>query len=114
MFFNMILQLFYGTTDINIDIRSEYETIDLCNMQYFNGCSFRGYDLLDDLYRITCPVLVIGSEDDHVVGAEASVQIAEHLSDQTECEIYMYDGYGHAAYDLAPDYKERLPGFLRP
>ena len=39
---------------------------------------------MDDLYRITCPVLVIGSEDDYVVGAEASVQIAEHLSDQTD------------------------------
>ena len=75
--------------------------------------SIRGYDLLEDLYRITCPVLIIGSEDDHVVGADASLQIADHLSDQTECEIYMYDGYGHAAYDLAPDYKERLLNFLK-
>ena len=25
---------------------------------------------------------------------------------------HMYDGYGHAAYDTAPDYKERVLGFL--
>jgi hypothetical protein len=25
----------------------------------------------------------------------------------------MYDGYGHAAYDTAPDYKERILDFLR-
>ena len=74
--------------------------------------SIRGFHVLEDLNRIICPVLIIGSEDDNVVGADASLQIADHLSDKTDCEIYMYDGYGHAAYDLAPDYKERLLRFL--
>ena len=26
----------------------------------------------------------------------------------------MYDGYGHAVYDLAPDYRERMREFLIP
>ena len=72
----------------------------------------KGFDVADDLGRITCPVLVIGSEDDQVLGAEASVQIAERLGDNTDAVLYMYDGYGHAVYDLAPDYKDRMLDFF--
>ncbi len=71
-----------------------------------------GFDILDDLDRITCPVLVLGSNDDQVLGGEASVLIAEHLGNQAESELYMYDGYGHGAYDTAPDYKDRIMAFL--
>lgn len=71
-----------------------------------------GFDVMDQLDRIDCPVLVIGSEDDGVLGAEASAEIAARLAGRPGCELYMYDGYGHAAYDLAPDYKERMLRFL--
>ena len=72
----------------------------------------KGFDMTEQLQKIICPVLVIGSMDDCVLGARASEQIAEHLSSRTDCELYMYNGYGHAAYDLAPDYKERILRFL--
>jgi len=72
----------------------------------------KGFDMTDQLHGITCPVLVIGSMDDGVLGADASEQIAAHLKEHTDCELYMYHGYGHAVYDLAPDYKERLLKFL--
>lgn len=71
-----------------------------------------GFDILDDLDRITCPVLVLGSNDDQVLGGDASVLIADHLGNQAESELYMYDGYGHGAYDTAPDYKDRILAFL--
>ena len=45
--------------------------------------------------------------------AEASLLIAEHLNSRPDFELYMYDGYGHAAYDCAPDYTERLLKFLK-
>lgn len=67
-----------------------------------------GFDVTDQLDRISCPALVIGSEDDGVLGAGVSEEIAARLN----CELYMYDGYGHAVYDLAPDYKERMLCFL--
>lgn len=70
-----------------------------------------GFDALDEVERITCPVLVIGSRDDRVLGGDASVQIAARLKG---AELYLYDSYGHAAYDTAPDYKERLLRFLAP
>lgn len=74
--------------------------------------SMKGFDITDELTEITCPVLLIGSEDDRVLGADATYQIADHLSGKPGFELYMYDGYGHAAYDTAPDYKERLADFL--
>ena len=72
----------------------------------------RGFDVTDQLGKIACPVLVIGSADDHVLGGEASEEIAEQLKGRPDCELYMYDGYGHAVYDLAPDYKERMMDFF--
>ena len=72
----------------------------------------KGFDIKDRLREIGCPVLVIGSMDDGVLGAGASEQIAEALGSRRDCAIYMYNGYGHAAYDLAPDYRERILRFL--
>ena len=40
-------------------------------------------------------------------------EIEEVMKDHPGFEIYMYDGYGHAAYDMAPDYKERILEFLK-
>lgn len=72
--------------------------------------SIDGFDMRDELEKISCPVLVIGSRDDNVLGGEASEQIAAGL--KCPHELYMYDGCGHAVYDLAPDYKERLLRFF--
>ena len=68
-----------------------------------------GFDILRELEGITCPVLVIGDEDDQVLGAYASRQIAGRIPD---CELYMYKGFGHAVYDTAPDYRKRMLRFL--
>ena len=74
----------------------------------------RSFDITEELDRIACPVLVLGSKDDRVLGGEASELIAEKLGEEADCELVLYDGYGHAAYDLAPDYKERLLNFFAP
>lgn len=72
----------------------------------------KGFDVSGDLDKISCPVLLVGSEDDQVVGADATRQIAERLGGRPDFELHMYDGYGHAAYDTAPDFKERVFRFL--
>lgn len=72
----------------------------------------KGFDILNDLEKIGCPTLVIGSRTDRVVGGDASVEIAEHIGNRPDCQLFMYDDYGHAAYDLAPDYKARMLRFL--
>ena len=71
--------------------------------------ALEGLDILDGLGRIACPTLVIGGRDDAVVGAAASEAIAARVPGAA---LYLYDGYGHAAYDLARDYKARLLAFL--
>ena len=77
------------------------------------AAGMKGFDITEDLKKIACPVLVIGSSDDRVLGGEASELIARNLTGSACCELHMYDGYGHAAYDFAPDYKERMLAFLR-
>ncbi len=67
------------------------------------------FDARSELSKIKCPVLVTGSDDDAVLGAEASREIARILG----CQIHMYTDYGHDCYDTAPDYKERLYQFFK-
>ena len=63
------------------------------------------YDSLD---KIKSPVFVIGGRQDLVVGGEASEEIAEKLG----CRIHMYDHLGHAAYEEAKDFNQRVYDFL--
>ena len=76
--------------------------------------SLRDFDIREDLAKIACPVLVLGAKDDRVLGAEASEEIFRHLPERPGSGLYLYEeGFGHAAFDTAPDYKERLLRFLR-
>ena len=70
--------------------------------------AFRNFDILDELKNVKCRSLVIGTWDDHTLSGEAACETAAKL----HCELYMYVGYGHAAYDEAPDYKDRLMKFF--
>ena len=72
----------------------------------------RGFEYLRELEKITCPVLVIGDRADRVFGSRPSEEIAAHLVNSPKVSLHLYDGFGHAAYDTAPDYKERILGFL--
>ena len=62
----------------------------------------------DSLEKIQCPVFVIGGKLDKVVTGEASEEIAEKLG----CEVYMYEKLGHAAYEEAADFNQRVLNFL--
>ncbi len=73
----------------------------------------KGFDVSGELEKIACPVLVLGSRDDRVLGGDAAPRLAEGFRGRPDCELYLYDGYGHAVYDTAPDYKERMLRFLR-
>ncbi len=75
--------------------------------------TMKGYDIAGRLDSITCPVLVIGDRDDLVMGPDASAEIYEHFKDRPDCALYMYEGYGHAVYDLAPDYRDRMVAWFK-
>ena len=62
----------------------------------------------DELDKIQCPVLVLGGKQDKIVTGEASEELAERL----QCECYMYEDLGHAAYEEAKDFNQRIYEFL--
>ena len=72
----------------------------------------RGFDLTAELERLRCPVLAIGVVEDEVLDSDATMEIAERLEQKPDFRLYMYAGYGHAAFDTAPDYKQRILRFL--
>ena len=62
----------------------------------------------EKLVKIKCPVLVLGGKDDKIVEGKSSTEIAEKLN----CEIYMYEDYGHSAYEEAKDFNKRAFDFF--
>lgn len=62
----------------------------------------------EELDKIQCPVFVIGGRQDKIVTGEASEEIARKL----QCECYMYEELGHAAYEEAKDFNRRIYEFL--
>ena len=69
----------------------------------------RDFDVSDRLRNIKCPVLVTGSFDDAVLGVDAFVEITKILPNVSQ---YLYNGYGHAVFDTAPDFRDRLLEFF--
>jgi pimeloyl-ACP methyl ester carboxylesterase len=67
------------------------------------------FDARDVLGSISCPTLVIGGADDRIVGAEASRELHEMIPGS---QLHIYEGLGHAAYEEAPDFNDRIHVFL--
>ncbi len=67
------------------------------------------HDAWDELERIQCPTLVIGGAGDKIVGVEASREMAEKICD---CKAHIYGSYGHAAYEEAADFNQRVMDFF--
>lgn len=71
-------------------------------------CACLTCEAYDRLSMIGAPTLVLGGMEDRIVTAEASLEIAA----QVGCEIHMYEGLGHAAYEEAADFNRRVKRFL--
>ncbi len=72
----------------------------------------RGFNVVDRLSSIKCPVMVLGEFEDSVLDSDASMEIAEKLDEIGSLKLYLYNGFGHAVFDTAPDYKQRLLNFF--
>ena len=72
----------------------------------------RGFQAVETLDQIACPVLAIGVFEDRVLDSDATMEIAEKLDRRADFRLYMYIGYGHAAFDTAPDYRDRVHRFF--
>lgn len=67
------------------------------------------HNAYDELEKIKCPTLVIGGEEDKIVGVNASIEIADKIENS---ELYLYKGLGHALYEEAKDFNSRVQEFL--
>lgn len=90
-----------------------YSLIPKCSTEELNTFCFlaeacKDFDMYDRLNEISCPVLIIGSEKDKIMGKERQIETAE----KTGGELFLYSSFGHAVYDEAPDYKEKLLNFF--
>ena len=65
-------------------------------------------DSYEELDKIKCPVFVIGGKQDKVVGTGTSEEIAQKL----DCKIFMYENLGHAAYEEAKNFNQKVYEFL--
>ena len=74
--------------------------------------SIPDYDVSCELNRIECPVLALGAFEDPVLDSDATMEIAENLDHRPDFALFMYNGYGHAAFDTAPDYRKRVYDFF--
>ena len=74
-----------------------------------NALAILSFDAWDELPKIACPTLILGGEEDRIVGPEASRDLSRRIP---RSELFLYPGLGHAAYEEAKDFNGRVFGFL--
>ena len=74
-----------------------------------NAEAILAFDAVGELDGIACPTLIIGGAEDRIVGVEASCEMKERIRGS---ELFVYEGLGHAAYEEAPDFNDRVFRFL--
>ena len=74
-----------------------------------NARAILDFDARGELGKIACPTLILGGEEDRIVSAEASRELHGAIAGS---ELYIYPGLGHAAYEEAKDFNERVFRFL--
>ncbi len=74
-----------------------------------NAEAILSFDARGELGKIVCPTLIIGGEEDKIVGAAASDELHGMIQGS---KLYFYQGLGHAAYEEARDFNERAFRFL--
>lgn len=67
------------------------------------------HNCYDRLGEIKSPTLVIAGGDDKIVTCAASVMMAREIPGS---RLYVYPAYGHAAYEEAKDFQQRVMNFL--
>lgn len=75
-----------------------------------NAKAILGFDAYEELYKIICPTYIIGGDEDKTVGVKASYEMKEQIE---HSELYIYKGLGHAAYEEAEDFYQRVYAFLK-
>lgn len=68
------------------------------------------HDCHEYLSKIKSPTFIISGAIDQVIGNKSAHEMAEAISNS---KLYIYDNYGHALYEEAKDFNDRVMEFLR-
>lgn len=101
-------EVYEKSKDIILNSAKHITAGDLKRFEILAG-SLIDFDITGKLGALNCPAFVIGSLDDELLGGESSRELHGLIPGS---ELFMYNGYGHAAYDLAPEYKEKMFSFF--
>ncbi len=72
-----------------------------------NACL--NHDSTPELHKITCPTMVVGGDSDQIVGSHSSAELASQIEGS---ELLIYEGLGHATYEEAKDFFDKVLEFL--
>ena len=73
-----------------------------------NACAILKFDCRGELSKIGCPTLIIAGGDDRTVGNEAASELNRGI---TGSELYIYEDFGHGAFEEAKDFYDRVREF---
>lgn len=67
------------------------------------------HDAWEELPRISCPVLILGGDEDKIVGTNAAPEMADKIK---QSKLIIYEGLGHGAYEETKDFNRQVLDFL--
>lgn len=67
------------------------------------------HDAWEELPRISCPVLILGGDEDKIVGTKAAPEMADKIK---QSKLIIYEGLGHGAYEETKDFNHKVLDFL--
>ena len=76
---------------------------------FINAKAILGFDAYEELGKIQCPTYIISGSDDKTVGNDAAHELKANILGS---KLHIYEGLGHAAYEEAKDFYDRVYGFL--
>lgn len=74
-----------------------------------NARAILTFDAYGELDKITCSTLILGGAMDQTVGIQGSYELEKRIADS---ELHVYKELGHAAYEEAKDFNDRVLEFL--
>lgn len=63
----------------------------------------------NEIEKIQCPTLVIGGDEDKIVGKDAAAEIAQGIPNSV---LKLYSGLGHGTYEEASDFNNEVLAFF--
>ena len=79
------------------------------NRFYIQADACLTHNAYENLHQIKAPTLIIGGEQDHALGGDASREIAEKIPN---AQLLMYEQWGHGLYEEAKDFNQAVLEYL--